>query len=531
MKKSIFFMLLFSSTLGVQAQTISMQPPQIIPVSPEAADVQRYASYPVDYSTGIPDISIPLYEIKAGDIVLPVTLSYHSAGLKPKEPSGRVGTGWTLNAEPSVMRSIRGLVDNTESIALTDDDLLTKRICRDLIDGKKDGEPDVYSYTLNPGGGTCYRATFDHTQFVSHPRSNDKMKITNNLVSITTGDGLVYHFGDGDNAQEKSQTNSNPQITRWLCDRISSLKTDAQITFSYQQGSYPVIDNYYNMHDFKIIEQSRDKVFNIYSDSYRQTIYGLYLNGNYGNYSIIEENYLGAPHGFAFPNLSVQRSKLGVISFNGHTVHFGYNSHEGEDYVSEMTVTDAGGTQIRRIQFFITKYHEYTEQTKLDSVRISAPDCETRTYRFDYYYKTLVSNRESRAIDHWGFYNGTGNHSRNSVPTIYTRLEFSDGIRILPMATDTIEGSDREPSAICTQYGMLKEIIHPEGAVTGFEYEGNSGIFSVYYRGVNYDENALQASCRRIANCKNYGIYPGQVSAKKTGYGQDIQIRINAESL
>jgi hypothetical protein len=116
MKRKFLFSL-FMATMGcLQAQTISMQPPTISPVSPEAADVQKYVSYPVDYSTGIPNISIPLYEIKVGDIVLPITLSYHSAGLKPKEPSGRVGTGWTLNAEPSVMRSIRGMADGSRSI-------------------------------------------------------------------------------------------------------------------------------------------------------------------------------------------------------------------------------------------------------------------------------------------------------------------------------------------------------------------------------------------------------------------------------
>ena len=50
-------------------------------VSPEAAVLDKFHSYPVDHCTGVPDIRIPLYEIVAGDITLPVTLSYHASGL------------------------------------------------------------------------------------------------------------------------------------------------------------------------------------------------------------------------------------------------------------------------------------------------------------------------------------------------------------------------------------------------------------------------------------------------------------------
>lgn len=44
-------------------------------------------------------------------MTIPVSLSYHSAGLRPKERSGVAGTGWTLNLEPSVSRQIRGVAD------------------------------------------------------------------------------------------------------------------------------------------------------------------------------------------------------------------------------------------------------------------------------------------------------------------------------------------------------------------------------------------------------------------------------------
>ena len=40
--------------------TFSQELPNVIPPSPEAAEFQKYGEFPVDYSTGVPNISIPL---------------------------------------------------------------------------------------------------------------------------------------------------------------------------------------------------------------------------------------------------------------------------------------------------------------------------------------------------------------------------------------------------------------------------------------------------------------------------------------
>ena len=103
----------YSCTLYAQngEMPITISQPQIVPVSPEAAAVQKYVCYPVNHSTGLADITIPIYTIKVGDMELPITLSYHSAGIKLRQLSGWVGTNWTLNAEPSIMREIRGIPD------------------------------------------------------------------------------------------------------------------------------------------------------------------------------------------------------------------------------------------------------------------------------------------------------------------------------------------------------------------------------------------------------------------------------------
>ena len=100
--RKLFRMLLlfFLPSLGVYGQEIheiKLDVPRIVPVSPEAVSMEKYQSYPIDYCTGIPNITIPLYEIVAGEVTIPINLSYHASGMKPKERSGLVGTGWTLD--------------------------------------------------------------------------------------------------------------------------------------------------------------------------------------------------------------------------------------------------------------------------------------------------------------------------------------------------------------------------------------------------------------------------------------------------
>ena len=107
---SAFFAVL--SAKGQSEDGIKLDVPRLVPLSPTATAMVKYQSYPVDHCTGVPNITIPLYDIVAGEVTIPVTLSYHASGLKPKEGSGYAGAGWTLNLEPSIARQVIGVADN-----------------------------------------------------------------------------------------------------------------------------------------------------------------------------------------------------------------------------------------------------------------------------------------------------------------------------------------------------------------------------------------------------------------------------------
>ncbi|MBQ3771535.1 MAG: hypothetical protein II908_01230, partial [Bacteroidaceae bacterium] len=76
-----FFSLLFCCTLNAYSQNTDIYNDilqKLTPQSPQASMMQRFGNYPVDYSTGVPNISVPLYTIKIGDFELPISIDYHA---------------------------------------------------------------------------------------------------------------------------------------------------------------------------------------------------------------------------------------------------------------------------------------------------------------------------------------------------------------------------------------------------------------------------------------------------------------------
>src|SRR4051812_37077514 len=86
--------------------------PKVIGPSPETASLFRFLDQPVDHSTGVPSISVPIYEIKSGSLSWPISLSYHAGGRKSMDETGPVGLGWSLNASGAISRTIYGKPDD-----------------------------------------------------------------------------------------------------------------------------------------------------------------------------------------------------------------------------------------------------------------------------------------------------------------------------------------------------------------------------------------------------------------------------------
>uniref|UniRef100_A0AAU6WSJ1 Type IX secretion system membrane protein PorP/SprF n=1 Tax=Chryseobacterium endophyticum TaxID=1854762 RepID=A0AAU6WSJ1_9FLAO len=76
---------------------INQSIPQILPTSPDVKALARYGTIPIGLATGVPDISIPFYSIKSGNLDFPISLSYHASGIKVRDIASVAGLGWSLN--------------------------------------------------------------------------------------------------------------------------------------------------------------------------------------------------------------------------------------------------------------------------------------------------------------------------------------------------------------------------------------------------------------------------------------------------
>src|ERR1700722_3835468 len=85
---------------------------QLLPNSPDAASFAKYGTFPVNLFSGLPDISIPIYNIKVGELEVPISICYHASGIRVTDWGSWIGLGWNLNAGGMVTRKIMGKPDD-----------------------------------------------------------------------------------------------------------------------------------------------------------------------------------------------------------------------------------------------------------------------------------------------------------------------------------------------------------------------------------------------------------------------------------
>lgn len=96
-KRYLFFVLFVFSFHIVEAQMnneFSLQ--NYHPASPTQFQFSKYLEMPVNEYTGVPNISIPLFQTVIDELTIPVTLTYHAGGIRVNQEASWVGLGWDL---------------------------------------------------------------------------------------------------------------------------------------------------------------------------------------------------------------------------------------------------------------------------------------------------------------------------------------------------------------------------------------------------------------------------------------------------
>lgn len=227
-------------------------PPKVIPLSPNAAEFAKYGNIPVSGSTGIPGISLPIYEINTGKIKVPISLSYHASGIQVTQRASWVGLGWSLNAGGIISRSVRGLPDETangwfnnpgvtQNIANTTDVNQLLNYSNNSIDT----HPDFFSYStpelsgrfIYSQAGSAFKSI--PAEPINISRLTGGGSNVDNTYHITGADGTHYYyqnkedyFNDGDGS-----ILTNRYTQSWYLSKIVSADAKDTVQFNYTTGT------------------------------------------------------------------------------------------------------------------------------------------------------------------------------------------------------------------------------------------------------------------------------------------------------
>jgi len=448
--------------------------PKIIPPSPEAAATFKFTEVPASLYTGVPNITIPIYEIESGGVTVPISISYHARGIKMGEIASRVGLGWTLNCGGMVSRQIRSYADDISTRVDFNNVLsnqsrrlaeLTRVSTNDFPPHMEiDYMPDQYYYNVNGLSGKFIYDYKDGKPLVQ--RYSDLKVISPNL--ITDGQGTIYKFGE---IATKDDYDINGE-TKEISEQGSS----------YTVTSVPQ-DEYQNTwHLRHIITKDGSAISFAYENETSS-----FVRRSFDKFDVGSNPQQYKSH--ASKVISVQK-RLKEIFFDKGRVEFEYHSETREDisggnYLKRITVYNNSNPRqiIKQVEFG----YEYVEapidnnthpvyrawdlpawkRLYLKTVQFKyGTQMALPPYRFEYNAIPLP-NRHNNSQDVWGYYNGKSNGN------------------MLKSGHETPIGA-RSVDTVYSAAGMLEKIIQPEGGYTRFYYEHNR-VFNPFPPDVVFD--------------------------------------------
>ncbi len=473
-----FFLLLLCFAIDSIAQDMKYATiKNFIPPSPDVAAFAKYGDIPVSYSTGIPDISIPLYEIKSRKLSLPLTISYHASGFRPDEIPSFVGLGWVLNSGGMISRTVvgrpddvpGGYPDTTANAYRTRSSLqyATYSTSNDNFyylnkwanTGNLDTQADLYNFNLPSVAGQFMYDTKGKLHYTPTDRKLKINRININTFSVTDDNGTIYTFNETETTRTADQSGLEP-ITCWYLTKMVTYDHTDSIIFHYRNAveQHDIACSYtFNVH----VDPSLEGPPGI-TPSVRQSIVDMYF----------------------------KRKLLDSIIFSGGSVALEYlNDRQdlGHERISKLKIYNANGI-LRTVSFNQSYFAGPDKRLRLDGLSFKDAALNTvNNYTLGYdssfdlprYLQQSgpFTGFKAACTDYWGYYNG--NTSTTTLP-----LDYTDAINTfvinangspLSYITNVYQNyaGNRNVNASLSQVGMLKKITYPTGGFTEFSYTNN----------------------------------------------------------
>lgn len=464
-KYSIALLLCLQGILGFGQETATVEMQNFAPKSPEAAAFLKYGEYPVDLSTGVPNISIPIYTVQAGSYSLPISLNYHASGIKVNQESTWVGLGWNLNSGAQIVLSPR---DNTDENNPYIDEIPDA----DAIYSYWNNHPyqfnggmftthhlnesrvkDVYSFSSATANGNFYIRNFASNDVVIFPPDAFKVELLgtsrqNMFFKITDPAGNVYSFTTTKETAVGALDHGNSYANAWYVDEIQTPNKD-KITFVYQD-------------DNTITDISKSQRIDVTENCINC---GPTCDGRINNTisAVISAN-----------NTTITTvKKIKEIVFNEGNSKVVFTKTEGRQdlinsgsYLDKIEIRQLKNSVFELVKGFDLDYSYFDsgvgtigyerKRLKLDRV-ISLLEGEGHEF---VYSNITLPGKTSKAQDYYGYYNGASN--LDLIPKHFIRYNNVE-----------VGTANRTVAPTVNQAGMLTEIHYPTKGWTKFNYETN----------------------------------------------------------
>ena len=473
------------------AQNNNQYIPYIIPPSPYAASLLKFSDIPVSPYTGTSDVNIPIYTIQAKGLTIPVSLDYHTGGIKLKEEAGWVGLGWGLSAGGAISRTILdkddfdgmyfdtpisqlpGDISSVQPIQTSNPPDLGKYMfdfyCNSKVNTSAgtedfynafvtvnnlyDLEPDVYSFNF-PGNSGKFIITKGR-KVILQKQSNIKVTFesTGNSFTIKDDEGNSFYFADKEYTQAATGA-LHQAISTWNLSQIVTQQNDT-VNFSYatdNSWTY-VAPEYYD-------------TYNAFCSATAGFFHGNGAGTIYLNKTLQNIDFANGQLQFSFDN--VRDDLQGGKKLNAVKLYAKSPASGSLNYLKEFDLSYS--------YFYNTITTDVLEnkRLRLDMVTEVSGSVSLAPYVFTYNgtVGTASQAKHGYSIDNWGYYNNRGNTTY--IPTTslyYNPPNFGNS----PPSLFTFTGANRDPdnSAGSTQIFSLQQVKYPTGGKTVFEYEAN----------------------------------------------------------
>jgi hypothetical protein len=469
MKKFLLFLLLLCSKHGFAQMLTGTYTQSLVDIntpSPDVGSLGKYGNIPVSLATGVPSISIPLYEIDIAGIKMPLSLSYHAGGIKVAETASSAGLGWSLSGIGMVSRSLVGRADedpayglfnmpSPDSVAQLPGEFPVYLF--NVQRGFADNEPDDFSYsTIDGSGRFCFRRD---RSIIQIPFSNNKIEFkydpfVGRIFQITDGRGMVYIYGLPviSSMSTTSTTTDFPGV--WRLTKLVDANSTDTVYFSYESACNPTYQKNWNYSQFlgqkKECNENTTEGFssegqNSYQTATLTEVYPKQITWRGGKIVFTNTCDRTDVSGSAMRlrEVNVYANQEGTFRLTNRVVL--YHSYFNSDSIA-YAYTNAPADQKRRL--------------RLDSVGIMpvSGSLAPRVYRLTY-DTTKMAPRESCAQDRWGFNNGVfSNYSLMPTQSVLWQSQYKD-----------IGSANRQTDSTYMKACSIKSMQYPTGGKTVFD--------------------------------------------------------------